>query len=293
MQITLSDCARGVFTGGLAIVNAVIWTGRTVIWLIGKGISGTVNTIKYLWNLIDNNPYSIKKELELNEAHNSIRPITSFNDSFKNQTKKIANVEADLKSWLAETHYPERVYNIDWSSNDIYMFGVHDQHNHFPVDIINKLKSKGLSDSYNYLSNYYVSPVVVDGETFKSLEHYYQANKFKGQPLYNEIKNARDPDSTRRIVQQHGNPRYPGTRAIEVMKKGLWAKYIQPDGTPTFLGEKLLQTKGLLIEGNKRVRHSDKIWGAEFDNNWSKLHGRNQLGYMLMEIRERLRSYQQ
>lgn len=302
MQITPADCARSVFHGGLTIVKAVIWTGRTVIWLIGSVIKCIINTIKAIWNLIANSPSPTKHKATSNADLKTATSVSSADlktktsipsaHSHKPQSKTQANVESDLKTLLAKTHYPERDYAIDWSSNDIYMFGVHDQYKHFPQNIIEKLKSKGLSETYDFLSNFYLFPISVDGEDFKSVEHYFQANKFKGQPVYEQIKNAKDPNSTKVIVRQNGNPRYPGTRGIEIMKKGLWAKFIQPNGIPTLLGEKLLQTKGHLIEGNKRIRESDKIWGAEFDNNWSKLHGRNQLGQMLMEIREQLWDYQ-
>jgi len=79
------------------------------------------------------------------------------------------------------------------------------------------------------------------------------------------------------------------------MKKGLWAKFVQPDGKPTALGKKLIATGNWpLIEGNKRAGKSDEFWGMEFDftggHNNVKLSGENKLGMLLMEIRAYLQS---
>lgn len=290
MQITPVDCARALVSSGLTIGRVVLWIGRAVIWVIASSIKWSIKVLLWMGRYAIDNPFPQKNKLYLLPVQIRLKQPSAH---IQTDAQKTAKVENDFKTWLKDTHYKEWHYPIDWTSDDIYMFGMHEQHEHFPANIQEKLAHHGLSKEYDYLSNYDDSPLIIEGELFQSVEHYYQANKFpKESHTYHAIKNAHDADHARRIAHQNGNPRYPGSKAIEIMKRGLWAKFICPDGNPTVNGAKLLQTKGILFEGNKRQRFSDETWGAVFATDWSSLHGKNQLGYMLMEIREQLRAYQ-
>lgn len=132
---------------------------------------------------------------------------------------------------------------------------------------------------YEFLSNFYPSPVTYNGVTYPTSEHAYQAAKATSKRDHDKILYAKRPGDAKRIGKH-----IPRNKAmirdegrIRVMREVVQAKFEQnPD-----LAEKLLATEeAKLIEGN--------TWGDQF---WGAVNGRgdNHLGRILMDVRRILR----
>lgn len=137
------------------------------------------------------------------------------------------------------------------------------------------------TDGYYQFTNFWKAPIVIDGVTYPSTEHYYQAMKFNSTPLIQQQiiaaatpKDARDIANTNKTQIDHGF--HDDANKLAIMKKALIAKFTQHAD----LKKLLLDTKG-----KKLVEHTDR------DNYWGdggNGSGQNHLGKLLMEVRDGL-----
>lgn len=138
---------------------------------------------------------------------------------------------------------------------------------------------KMAASGYDHFSNMAPFEIEIDGVTWPTTEHYYQAMKFDDPALREEIRSASSPFRAAAI----GNDRTHTIRAdwdaqrVDVMERAMNAKFAQhPD-----LAQMLLAT------GNKPLSDhtaADGFWGLGRDG-----RGQNMVGVILMRIRDRLR----
>lgn len=136
-------------------------------------------------------------------------------------------------------------------------------------------------------------PITIDGETWDTVEQYYQAMKFNGNPQYQRIirefktnnndsaaKNVSAARKAFNFAQSHKNAKRKDWKnvSLRVMEKALVAKFSQHPQ----LQKRLLDTNDLiLIEDAGKY---DTFYGAGRDG-----EGKNHLGQLLMNIRERFK----
>ena len=141
-------------------------------------------------------------------------------------------------------------------------------------------KAKDIHKSYQIFSNFALVPVTIDGLIYGTSEHYFQAMKFiNDDPEYaEEIRLASTPLQAKKLGKSRNHP----IRAdwndvrIDVMREVLMAKAEQSEG----FRNKLLESKGsLLIEASP----FDSFWGEGKNKK-----GKNMLGKLLMEVRDKL-----
>lgn len=130
-------------------------------------------------------------------------------------------------------------------------------------------------DAHGYCSNFYRSPIEVNGKTYPTVEHYYQASKALFPEQHEMVRNLKTPKEAK-FAGSHVTLRkgWNGMR-VEVMLVGLRAKFTQhPD-----LREKLLST------GDAHL-HEDSPW----DKYWGYVGGKglDMLGLLLMKVRKEL-----
>lgn len=121
--------------------------------------------------------------------------------------------------------------------------------------------------------------LVEDGITYKSVEHYYQAQKFVDPAMRQKIADTPDGYTAKAEARKHVTGRPKGeweTVSIDIMRKALEHKF----SIPVFR-EQLLATGDLeLVERNN---WNDTFWGYTQGKK-----GQNNLGKLLMEIRKGL-----
>lgn len=129
--------------------------------------------------------------------------------------------------------------------------------------------------NYRFLSNFWLCPVEFEGLVYPSAEHAYQAAKTFRPDIREAFSEINSPSEVKKLGGQISiRPDWDDMK-IHVMRRVVEAKFEQnPD-----LMEKLLATKpNLLIEGNT---WGDRFWGESPVGN-----GRNELGKILMAIRD-------
>ncbi len=129
---------------------------------------------------------------------------------------------------------------------------------------------------YAWLSNFWPAPIALDGQTWPTVEHYYQAAKHVDTALYDAIRQAPTPGRAKRLGRTRRAPADWAQRGLEVMRKAVCAKFAQHPG----LARKLVATGfATLVEDSPW----DDYWGAGSDGK-----GQNWLGKILMSVRAEL-----
>ena len=133
--------------------------------------------------------------------------------------------------------------------------------------------------NYFYLSNFFTSAIIFDGETYSTIEHTFQAAKTFDPEQRQAIQNANTPAAAKRLGRQVAlRPDWEEVK-FDIMRDLLKQKFSQSD-----LRQKLIATGEVeLIEGNT---WGDRVWGCVLvKGQWV---GKNHLGRLLMEIRSEI-----
>lgn len=135
-----------------------------------------------------------------------------------------------------------------------------------------------VDDEYGAFSNFAPYPIEIDGATWPTTEHYFQAQKFAGTRHAEEIRLVDSPMTAARMGRDRNRPLRSDWEDVkdDIMRVALFAKFTQhPD-----LRELLLGTgDAMIVEHTK----NDAYWGDGGDGT-----GRNMLGQMLVELRARI-----
>lgn len=140
----------------------------------------------------------------------------------------------------------------------------------------NDKEIKGFFGGYRWLSNYHICPVEFEGDTYPSSENAFQAAKalWADRSLFFKCTPTEAKAYGKNV--KIDNIAAWDSRKLDVMRKVLESKFAKnPD-----LKEKLLETQGKYLEETNWW--GDTYWGV------SNGRGENQLGKILMEIRDKL-----
>jgi ribA/ribD-fused uncharacterized protein len=148
-------------------------------------------------------------------------------------------------------------------------------------------------EALGFLSHFHPAPIEIDGESWPTVEHFYQAQK-SFDPAYRQaILKAATPGKAKRLAAPPDAPRRVSAQSwfrkngalprsdwhevkLDIMRRADLAKFTQhPDLA------RLLAATGTaeLVEDSP----SEPFWGIGPDG-----HGMNWAGRVLMEVRERL-----
>ena len=134
--------------------------------------------------------------------------------------------------------------------------------------------------AYFEFSNFSLHPIVIDGKTYKTNEHYFQSVKFVDPDYQEKIRLAPSPKEAKLLGSSRDHAILPGwnQKRINVMKTCVRAKFTQHDELKNLL---LSTENNVLVEDSP----SDTFWGCGKNRN-----GQNMLGTILMELRKELKS---
>jgi ribA/ribD-fused uncharacterized protein len=125
---------------------------------------------------------------------------------------------------------------------------------------------------FAFLSNFYTSTIYVDGKSYASVEHAYQAFKTLDPVQHETIRNAKTPGEAKKLGRAIPLRKDWETVKVDLMKDFVHRKFENP-----FLREMLLATdEADLVEGN---HWNDTFWGV------CRGVGQNWLGRILMDER--------
>ena len=134
---------------------------------------------------------------------------------------------------------------------------------------------------FAFLSNFFAHPIEIEGDTYPTNEHAFQALKSLDPAERERVRQARTPASAKSLGKRVTLRAGWDTLRFEVMERLVRAKFADPD-----LAARLLTTgeRGL-IEGNT---WRDTTWGCvqTKDGLWK---GQNNLGRILETVRADLR----
>lgn len=133
---------------------------------------------------------------------------------------------------------------------------------------------------YGCFSNFSAHPFTLDGRSWPTSEHYFQAQKFVGTPHLEEIRRAHSPKQAANMGRERSRPLRPDWNEVkdDIMRRAVLCKF----ETHAAIRAILLDTSD---EELVEAAPGDYYWGAGADGS-----GRNMLGQILMEVRARLRA---
>ena len=132
---------------------------------------------------------------------------------------------------------------------------------------------------YNFLSNFWLTPIIFDGNTYPSIEHAFQAAKTTDKEARMAIRGLNSPGKAKRAGMKVAlRPDWESIKN-DIMLNLIREKFKNPE-----LKQKLIDTKDeTLIEGNN---WGDSYWGMIKENGQDI--GQNMLGKMLMQVRKEI-----
>lgn len=126
---------------------------------------------------------------------------------------------------------------------------------------------------YGWLSNFYRSPIEINGLTYSTVEHWYQSQKSVKPEEQEMIRNLATPKEAKFAGYHVLLPIDWEDIKERIMLEGLRAKFSQHQD---LLG-KLLKTTGMRLHEDSPW---DKYWG------YANGQGKDRLGKLLMQVRE-------
>jgi ribA/ribD-fused uncharacterized protein len=138
------------------------------------------------------------------------------------------------------------------------------------------------ADTVKTFSNFSPHPIYLKDKIWPTVEHYFQAQKFAGTQMEEQVRLASSPMEAAKMGRNRQYPLRPNWEAIkeEFMYEALIAKFTQH----LDLRQKLLETGDAEL-----VEHTsnDRYWADGGDGS-----GKNRLGQLLMKVRTALREQQ-
>ena len=135
---------------------------------------------------------------------------------------------------------------------------------------------KGFKDEYRFLSNFWPVRIVYAGMVYRSVEHAYQASKCKDESDRLKVALAPSPGEAKRLGRMMKKRKDWDEVRVDIMYELNKRKYENPE-----LRNMLLATGDAYLEETNNWY--DRFWGV------CKGEGRNQLGEILMNIRDKIK----
>lgn len=142
-----------------------------------------------------------------------------------------------------------------------------------------EIKFYSVSDDFGEFSNFASFPIRLNGKTWPTSEHYFQAQKFQDTKHQSVIRKEKSPMQAARMGRDRKRPIRKDWESVKVsiMREAVLTKFTQYN-----------ELKDLLIStGNaKIIEHTtnDAYWGDGGNGS-----GKNMLGRILMKVREQLK----
>ncbi len=133
-------------------------------------------------------------------------------------------------------------------------------------------------EPYGCFSNFSKHSFMVDGTSWQTVEHYFQAMKFAGTPHEDAVRFATAPMIAKQMGNDHARPIRDDWQDVkdDIMRRAVRAKFAQHADICAILLE--TDSEELIEDAPK-----DYYWGCGAEGT-----GKNMLGKILMEVRAEL-----
>lgn len=141
------------------------------------------------------------------------------------------------------------------------------------------IKFYKINDKYGCFSNFAHYKFIVDGICWNTSEHYFQAHKFIDKEYFNIVRLADSPMEAANLGRSRKVPIRSDWEVVkdDIMRKAVYEKFAQN-----------IDIRDILLNtGNEEIIEATKgdyYWGCGIDGS-----GKNMLGKILMETREKLK----
>jgi len=138
------------------------------------------------------------------------------------------------------------------------------------------------TDEYGDFCNFSLHGFELDGNYWRTVEHYFQAQKFAGTEHEAVIRRARTPGDAKGLGRSTKYPLRDDWEDVKdsIMHRAVMRKFETHDD----IRQRLLDTADEKLVENAR---GDYYWGCGANGT-----GQNKLGEILMDVRDRLRASQ-
>lgn len=141
---------------------------------------------------------------------------------------------------------------------------------------MNEIKFYLADGEYGCFSNFSRDSIFLKGLSWRTSEHYFQAQKFAGTEHEDQIRYATKPMKAANMGRERHRPLRNDWEAVknDIMREAVMAKFTQ---------NKKLKSLLLATGDVKIIEHTsnDRYWGDGGDGS-----GNNMLGIILMEVRD-------
>ena len=143
------------------------------------------------------------------------------------------------------------------------------------------IKFYKVNEPYGFLSNFAPYPIFIDNKLWKTVEHYFQANKFDDETIRLKINELNSPMEAANEGRNRKNILRQDWDDIKekIMYKALLCKFLQH---PKLRKELMLTGNSELVEHTQ----NDRYWADGGDR-----IGKNRLGVLLMDVRKSIKAY--
>lgn len=133
---------------------------------------------------------------------------------------------------------------------------------------------------YGCFSNFSRHPIFLDGKRWRTSEHYFQAQKFRGTEHEEAVRLCQKPSEAASMGRSRKRPLRSDWESVkdQIMLEAVRAKFTQHEDLKAVL---LGTDDAVLVEHTAK----DSYWGDGGDGS-----GRNRLGQILMQVRDELRA---
>jgi ribA/ribD-fused uncharacterized protein len=133
---------------------------------------------------------------------------------------------------------------------------------------------------WGFLANFSTHSIRLHDRTWRTVEHFFQAQKFAGTFREDAIEQTSSPSSAKALAKSWARYKrrdWSGVRLL-IMREAIWAKFTQHNDLALLL---LSTDEKNIVE---KTNH-DRFWGCDQDG-----RGSNMMGKILMEVRADLRT---
>lgn len=158
---------------------------------------------------------------------------------------------------------------------------------HYPIE--QTIGFTKTTSEWGILSNFYLTPIQWNGITFDCVErlyHWFRLKNPAARKEYMTVKGGMILKMKAKTFKKNGLERHDwNEQAVDVLRFCIQLKYEQCEEFRKALSS--TGTKYIVEDQSSRPRKTPDSWGAKYDETTNTFYGKNIMGRILMELRDK------